>query len=155
MKLQLLSTLVAVIFLDQFTKYLAGQASILAVNKGISLGIVSSENQILLTVIIIFILLALWLWQKKLWHRYPVVAGLLFGGGISNLIDRILFQGVRDWLPIPGFNLTNNIADWAITVALTAILLLELRAARHSGKHEPMAKDHTVREHQLKEEDGN
>lgn len=136
MKPQFLSTVGAVIFLDQFTKYLAGQASMLAVNRGVSLGMVSTQNQVLLSTIIIFILIALWLWQKKLWSKYPVIAGLLFGGGISNLIDRVLFQGVKDWLPVPGFNLTNNIADWSITVALAAILLLELKVVRprsHNG----------------------
>lgn len=130
MKHQFLSTFLIVLFLDQFTKYLASQAGMIQINKGISLGLISTNNQILLTTALIFVMAGLWLSQKKLWLKYPVVSGLLFGGGISNVIDRILFKGVRDWLPVPGFNLANNLGDWAISLALAAILLLELRAYR-------------------------
>jgi signal peptidase II len=130
MKQQLLSTLGAIVLLDQFTKYLATQAGISHINQGVSWGLISTESQVVLTTAIIFLMIALWLWQKPLWKRYPVVAGLLFGGGISNIIDRILFKGVIDWLPVPGINVSNNIADWSITLALAAILLLELKAHR-------------------------
>lgn len=130
MKHQFLSTFIALIFLDQFTKYLASQAGISHLNKGVSLGLISTNNQVVLATTIIFVMTALWLWQKKLWLRYPVVGGLLFGGGISNLMDRILFKGVRDWLPVPGFDLSNNIADWSISLAIAAILLLEIKASR-------------------------
>lgn len=130
MKHQLLSTLGAVVLLDQFTKYLATQAGISQLNRGVSWGLIDTKSQVILTTAIIFLMVALWLWQKPLWNRYPVVAGLLFGGGLSNTIDRILFQGVRDWAPVPGFNLVNNIADWSITLALAAILVLEIRDHR-------------------------
>ncbi len=130
MKHQFLSTFISIIFLDQFTKYLATQASISQLNRGISLGLISANNQIVLTTVLIFVMLALWLSQKKLWQKYPVVSGLLFGGAVSNIVDRVLFKGVIDWLPVPGFNLVNNIGDWSISLALAAILLLELRSYR-------------------------
>lgn len=134
MKHHFLSTLGAVIFLDQLTKYLATRAGAVHLNQGISLGLADTNHQALLSLVIISIMVILWLWRKELWKKYPVIAGFLFGGSISNVLDRILFAGVRDWLPVPGFNLTNNIADWSITLSLAAILLLEIQASQSNNK---------------------
>lgn len=52
-------------------------------------------------------------------------AGMLLGGGLSNILDRILVGSVRDypWLPwLPAFNL----ADLAIVLGLILILGEEL-----------------------------
>lgn len=136
MKNQLLSTLMAIVFLDQSTKYLAAQAGAVQLNTGISFGLSSSSSQALLSFGITLVMAGLWFWQKKLWLKYPVIAGLLFGGGISNMIDRLIFSGVRDWLPVPGFNLSNNIADWSITLSLAAILLLEIQSSRAKKSNE-------------------
>lgn len=127
---QTLNTLAAVILLDQLTKYLAVENGIVSINQGISFGFAEAFSQGLLVVVTVGLLLAVWFWQRTLWQRYPVVAGFLFGGGISNVIDRIVYAGVRDWLPVPGFNLTNNLADWSISLSIAALLLLEMQAQR-------------------------
>lgn len=70
------------------------------------------------------------------WRRAPVVTGLFLGGAVANLIDRLIWGGVRDWLPIPFTGLLNNLADWAIAAAvvmLCARLMVERiwTATRH------------------------
>lgn len=136
MKLQFLSALVAVIGVDQGSKYLATQAELAHLNRGISFGFIATTNQVFLVLLSVSILVGLWCWQASFWQRYPLIAGLLFGGGASNILDRLWVGGVRDWLLIPGLNIANNLADWAIAVAVTAILLLELREQRQRADKE-------------------
>jgi lipoprotein signal peptidase len=51
-----------------------------------------------------------------------VATGMLLGGIWGNVLDRIFVGGVRDWLPVPGYELFfgltlyNNLADWFLTV---------------------------------------
>lgn len=37
---------------------------------------------------------------------------------MSNLLDRLVYGGVRDWLTVPVLGLKNNLADWAIVGAI-------------------------------------
>jgi len=62
----------------------------------------------------------------KFWPQHPVAATLILAGAISNLIDRIVWGGVIDWLSVPIFNLKNNLADWAIFVGLSWLILKEI-----------------------------
>src|SRR5438445_4905603 len=59
-----------------------------------------------------------------------VALGLLAGGGLGNLLDRIRFGGVTDFL-VPGGYVTMNLADVAAlagTVLTIRLLVRELRA---------------------------
>jgi lipoprotein signal peptidase len=52
---------------------------------------------------------------------------LFLAGATSNLIDRFVFGGVRDWLSWPVFNFSNNLADIWITLGFSGIIYDELR----------------------------
>jgi len=74
----------------------------------------------------ILIGLLIWAWQH-FFKRYPVLIGLYAGAALSNAVDRIFFNGVRDWLAVPFINNWNNVADWVlITAALVFVVLLFL-----------------------------
>jgi lipoprotein signal peptidase len=51
-----------------------------------------------------------------------IATALLLAGIWGNIFDRIFVGGVRDWLPVPayelffGLTLYNNLADWFLTV---------------------------------------
>lgn len=60
-----------------------------------------------------------------------IFTGLFIGGAVSNIIDRIYFGGVRDWFPIPFVGLRNNLADWAIFLA---VFLSVVQLASRKGK---------------------
>jgi signal peptidase II len=74
---------------------------------------------------------------------WAVVAGLVLGGVLGNLSDRIfrepgfLYGHVIDWIQIPHWPVF-NIADSAITIAAGIAILLTARniAPYKSGKHE-------------------
>jgi len=106
--------------LDQLTKYLATKTGLVHYNSGLSFGL---GGGVPLSFLILGVLLILiWVFRKidlPNWFK-----SLFFAGAISNLVDRFLFMGqVRDWLPIPVFNLVNNLADWYIFSAVAIYVL--------------------------------
>lgn len=55
---------------------------------------------------------------------------LIWGGGLSNWLDRLILGGVRDFWPIWGTDLKNNLADYFLTVGIVWLMinsLLEIR----------------------------
>lgn len=119
----------SLIALDQVTKHLAIDV---VVNTGISLGLFSSS---FLTVILIGILILIASrWGRELYLQSPIATGIFFGGAVSNILDRLLYGGVRDFLPVPILNVHNNIADWAIVLALALAWLFFARRYNTRGQ---------------------
>jgi len=54
------------------------------------------------------------------------LSGIFFGAGISNIVDRLFFGGVRDWLLIPVVGWRNNVADYLLFVVVGIIVTKEL-----------------------------
>jgi signal peptidase II len=100
-------------------------------NEGVAFGI-EAGGQTLVIVLIAFALLALVLYfvrhtQKPLMWL-PV--GLLLGGAIGNIIDRVHEGAVTDFIKLPAWP-AFNVADVAITFGvLTLVYVLERRDAR-------------------------
>lgn len=51
---------------------------------------------------------------------------LIWGGGMSNWLDRLTLGGVRDFWPILGTDLKNNLADYALTFGLIWLMINSL-----------------------------
>jgi len=107
---------------------------ILAWNRGVSFGLLSSNNPygpwILATIAVGFIaVIILWIWQAE--TRIMALAfGAVLGGAIGNLSDRIRFGAVTDFLDFHALGYhwyTFNIADTAIVVGVALILLEYLK----------------------------
>jgi len=70
---------------------------------------------------------------------WTIALGLLLGGAAGNLADRLFrapgpFRGsVVDWLNLPHFAWTFNVADAAITCAAVLIVILTLLGVRIDG----------------------
>lgn len=106
-------------------------------NKGISLGLLpqsSEAGQIVLTAVtaLIAALLARWLTRT----REPLAAaalGLILGGAVGNIVDRVRFGAVADFIHVHvgtwSFYIF-NVADAAITVGVALLLLDGLRGDR-------------------------
>ncbi|WP_187440053.1 signal peptidase II [Candidatus Cytomitobacter primus] len=129
-----------IVFIDQMTKRLAlhhsfqhgvySFCSFLKVqirwNYGLSFSICSSFYTWVLKFIIIsacLILLNLW---YKVKNKFETVSySLILGGGISNLIDRFLYNAVLDFISvnIAGISFpVFNIADIAITIGVAMLV---------------------------------
>ncbi len=111
----------AVLIVDQVSKWVAAQAGLVQLNTGVSFGLLPQSNAVGTVLILLAISSALFI-GKQHWVQLPVATGLFWGGAASNVLDRLLFGAVRDWMPVPAASLTNNVADWAI--ALGALLFV-------------------------------
>ena len=101
-------------------------------NEGVAFGLDPGGGTTLLIVLVALALLALVLYfvrhQAKPLVWLPV--GLLIGGAVGNLVDRVRDGGVTDFLKIPLWP-AFNVADIAITVGVVALVfVLEDRSDR-------------------------
>ncbi|MBN4076330.1 signal peptidase II [Gemmatimonas aurantiaca] len=113
---------------------------ILVYNYGGALGTTfGSPSMYLIMGLLIFCGLLYYLWSARHIRSFSLTLGLIAGGAIGNLTDRVRLGKVVDWIDIdipdiPWFGgelerfWTFNIADSAITVALVFLLLSYLRA---------------------------
>lgn len=107
--------LVALISVDQYSKWLAvTQQTPILLNHGVSFGwlLLPAIWQTALIGLVLVFLTTLW-WYQPRWQLTAILAG-----GWSNWIDRVTTGAVIDWLPIPGTAITNNLADYWITIGV-------------------------------------
>ena len=100
-------------------------------NRGVSFGLFNSDSPVnvwLLPLVVVAVTAALvaWLWRaERPW--LGIGLGLVIGGAVGNLVDRLRFGAVADFLDFHAFGWhwpAFNVADSAITVG-AAIILLE------------------------------
>jgi signal peptidase II len=98
-------------------------------NRGVSFGLFNNDSPLnawVLVLVALVIVVVLMIWLSKT-DRLPIVVGLglVIGGAIGNVIDRLRFGAVFDYLDFHAFGFhwpAFNVADSAITVG--AILLV-------------------------------
>lgn len=136
----------AVVGLDQLTKdtvaagiapgaqqsLLPGVHLVHVHNTGVAFGVLSGGGAIVLvcTLLALAALIAYFVLhpgRRGLW----VPTGLLLGGAIGNLIDRLVHGSVTDWIKLPHWP-AFNVADIAITVGVIALLFVVERGAAKS-----------------------
>ena len=89
-------------------------------NTGAAYGIFAGHTYMLIFItILMLILIFLFNWfHKKKSIFYCVSLGLICGGAIGNLIDRIFLGYVRDFIRFSFFNFNFNIADACLTIGV-------------------------------------
>ncbi|MEO6341134.1 MAG: signal peptidase II [Caulobacteraceae bacterium] len=138
----------AVIVLDQLSKFwmlnvyaLAERGSVpvlpffnltMVWNRGVSFGFLRADADLArwgLAAFSIAVAIGLAIWAKRVAEPLRAVAlGLVIGGALGNVIDRIRFGAVADFLDFSGlhFPWVFNVADSAITVGVILLLLESL-----------------------------
>ena len=112
-------TFFSIIVIDQLTKNLVSNfyPNFVSFNQGVSFGWGSRVGwQFIAAVIIVIIVIALI--GKFNWGFLFILAG-----GMSNLVDRIVRGEIVDWIRIPVFPWSFNLADVSITVGLIMLIL--------------------------------
>jgi signal peptidase II len=146
--LALIAVALTAVGADQFTKavvssqlalddsvHVVGPFSIHHVeNSGIAFGLFASATSI---VIVLTVLAVIWMltFFARSGARHPVLPvglGLVLGGSISNLVDRIRLGYVTDFLdvgPWPAFNLADSFIVAGVAVLVMTLLALDRPAA--------------------------
>ncbi|WP_273717423.1 MULTISPECIES: signal peptidase II [Bartonella] len=117
-------------------------------NSGIAFSFFSSFSHWgIIAITIIVIIFLLWLWKNTEHNKFLMRFGLILiiGGAIGNLIDRIRFHHVTDYILFYIDDIFHfaifNLADSFITLGVIAILIEELctwmKAKRHSNHPSP------------------
>ena len=96
-------------------------------NRGAVAGILQGKQifLIVVTAVILLALAAALLLKKVPGKILPWCFGLIIGGGIGNLIDRIFLGYVVDYLQLSFFSPVCNFADYCITIG-TVLLVIYL-----------------------------
>ena len=102
-------------------------------NRGVSFGFFQSDSiwgPILLSCVTCGIIIFLYFWLRNAETLLTATAlGLMMGGAIGNLIDRLSHQAVLDFLDFHAFGYhwpAFNIADASITVGVVIIIMESL-----------------------------
>lgn len=134
----------AVILLDQLTKWLIIGLMrpprvieitsffnlVVGWNRGVSFGLFNNDSPLnawILIAVALAIVAVLMIWLSKT-DRWPVAIGLalVIGGAIGNVIDRLRFGAVFDFLDVHAFGFhwpAFNVADSAITVGAVVLVV--------------------------------
>jgi lipoprotein signal peptidase len=119
-----------ILLLDQVSKWIAATFVPVILNDGISFGLFSGQI-VILGLILVYI--AFFEFSCRYWHHnYPIASGLILGGAMSNLVDRLVLGGVRDFLQVPFLGVHNNLADWGIVLGLAWIVGQEMIGSKQS-----------------------
>lgn len=114
---------------------------VLAWNRGISFGMFNNDsphNAWILPMIALVIIGALAIWLVRAERAIVAIAiGMIIGGAIGNLIDRLRFGAVADFLDVHAFGFhwpAFNVADSAITLGVITLLADSLFGAFEGRK---------------------
>lgn len=110
-----------VVLLDQLSKFLAKEYLPYTTNSGAVFGILKGYNVFLIIVSILVIILILF-YYKQVKGYSEIFFALILGGAIGNLIDRLAYGYVIDFINFkiwPSF----NIADSAITIGVIGLVI--------------------------------
>ncbi|MGI1662367.1 signal peptidase II [Palleronia sp. KMU-117] len=100
-------------------------------NRGINFGLFSGGDEVMrwiLVAIALGIVAWVWWWMRSEDHgpRAEVAAGLLIGGALGNVVDRLLYGAVADFLNMSCCGIENpytfNVADIAIFAGAVGLI---------------------------------
>jgi signal peptidase II len=149
--------LAAVVVLDQITKALVkdgvrvgdedsvfpGVSLVHTKNRGVAFSALEDKTAIVVIVIALAMLALLaYVWRNADLSGIWVPTGLLTGGAVGNIIDRVRDGAVTDFIKLPAWP-AFNIADMAITFGVLALLYVIERAPDDGGSRAASSADAT------------
>jgi signal peptidase II len=151
--LELLAVAGAAIVADQVTKQVVGRTLTLGdsvdifgpfsihhvQNSGIAFGLFASRTAPVIAVTAVAVGLMLWFFARS-GRRHPVLPvalGLVLGGSIANLIDRVRLGHVTDFLDLvawPAFNLADTFIVVGVAMLFSALVLADRSHRMHGAR---------------------
>lgn len=114
----------AVIILDQLSKFLVKKFGMsFTTNTGAAFGILKGMNLFFIIFTLVAIFFILFYYKKIIKEKYSEIGfALILGGAVGNLIDRISFGAVVDFIDI-GFWPSFNVADSCISIGVIGLIV--------------------------------
>lgn len=110
-------------------------------NSGAAFSLLSGQTMLLIVCsLLLMTSIALFVWRMmNLTAAARAACACLIGGGLSNMLDRVCFGGVTDYIELVLFSFpVFNLADIAITVSIAVLMMMTL-----TGKLErPTGEEH-------------
>ena len=131
---------VVIIAADQLIKYFVntglkpvGEVSVIdglfklvyVENRGVAFGMFKDMRWIFvaLTSVLLLIIIIYMFKKRPSGKFFYICAGLIIGGGIGNLIDRVIYGYVIDYLSVSFFPPVCNFADYCITIGVILLVI--------------------------------
>jgi len=112
-----------IILLDQVSKFLASKLGFpIVFNRGIAFGLLPGFAWLMVLPLVLILMIV---FRRRFPSKYSILHTtypilFIIAGGISNLIDRLLFGAVRDWIHLPIVPVF-NLAD--VVISLGSLIL--------------------------------
>lgn len=97
-------------------------------NRGVAFGMFTDMRWLFVVITsLMLIAIIFYMFKKRPEGKcFYICAGLIIGGGIGNLIDRILYGYVIDYLSLSFFPPVCNFADYCITIGTILLVIYVL-----------------------------
>ncbi|MCR5877854.1 signal peptidase II [Phenylobacterium sp. J367] len=112
-------------------------------NQGVSFGLLRADQDIMRWALVLFavgVSVVLAIWARKAGRPLLAAAlGLIMGGAVGNVIDRIRFGAVADFIDVSAlhFPWIFNVADAAINIGIALLLLDMIRGEKGQTSADP------------------
>jgi signal peptidase II len=125
---------------DVFPPYLNFR---MAWNRGVNFGLLSHSADIMRWVLIVVALgisawVLFWLYREKAGHWSMISGGLLIGGALGNVVDRVTYGAVADFITMACCGFENpysfNVADIAVFAGAIGLVLFTGRGTAKPGR---------------------
>ena len=103
-------------------------------NEGVAFGLAHGGGILLVAISLVAMGVVLWLFSRDPTKRGMWIAtGLLTGGAVGNLVDRIRHGHVTDFIELPHWP-PFNLADCGITCGVVLLLVIYIREAEQTER---------------------
>jgi signal peptidase II len=108
-------------------------------NSGIAFGLFSSWTEVVIAVTVVAVAWMLWFFARA-GRRHPVLPvalGLVLGGSLANLVDRVRLGHVTDFLDFdawPAFNLADTFIVVGVALLFGALVLADRPRRMHGSR---------------------
>lgn len=110
---------------DQASKLLARVWGLAVLNSGGVLGLFQGFYWVGLSILVLLVLIAVGLKLRNRWERLGLLT--IIAAGLSNLVDRLIFGGVWDFIYYPVVEIRGNLADVWLGIGVVIILVQNLK----------------------------
>ena len=94
-------------------------------NRGVAFGIFQDMRWVFVAVtcILLFLIIFYMFRKRPKGKLFYICAGMIIGGGVGNLIDRLVHGYVVDYLAVSFFPPVCNFADYCITIGVFILVI--------------------------------